>query len=133
MGDWGIHSSFPHYLKSFQFSRVATLMCGTVLFFVIQRLLSWYGVKILISKESRWKWNAGDIPEIKFENVAGNSISSWEQLHGLEPRNKYPKIYYKPNCTDLSDVFLVDVSTISRDYDREKLLEKMKILKRTSR
>ena len=40
------------------------------------------------------KWNAGDIPEIKFENVAGNSIGSWEQLHGLEPRNKYPKIYY---------------------------------------
>ena len=70
------------------------------------------------------KWNAGDIPEIKFENVAGNSIGNWEKLHGLEPRNKYPKIYYQPQCTDLKVVFLVDVSTISRDYNHEKLLQK---------
>lgn len=69
------------------------------------------------------QWNAGDIPEIKFENVAGNSIASWEQLHGLEPVNKYPKIYYQPNKVDLKDVILVDISTITRDYDYEKLLK----------
>jgi len=69
------------------------------------------------------QWNAGDIPEIKFENVAGNSIASWEQLHGLEPVNKYPKIYYQPNKVDLKDVILVDISTITRDYDHEKLLK----------
>lgn len=69
------------------------------------------------------QWNAGDIPEIKFENVAGNSIASWEQLHGLEPVNKYPKIYYQPNKVDLKDVILVDISTITRDYDHKKLME----------
>lgn len=69
------------------------------------------------------QWNAGDIPEIKFENVAGNSIASWEQLHGLHPVNKYPKIYYQPKKVDLSEVILVDVSTITRDYQHECLFE----------
>jgi hypothetical protein len=67
------------------------------------------------------QWNAGDIPEIKFENVAGNPIASWEQLHGLHPVNKYPKIYYQPNKVDLSDVILVDASSITNDYEHSSL------------
>jgi len=82
-----------------------------------------WGTNPFIKGVKGGQWNAGDIPEIKFENVAGNSIASWEQLHGLEPVNKYPKIYYQPNKVDLKDVILVDISTITRDYDHEKLLK----------
>jgi hypothetical protein len=42
------------------------------------------------------QWNAGDTPEIKVENHTGNWISNWEYLHGLEPKNIRPKIYYEP-------------------------------------
>jgi len=67
------------------------------------------------------KWNVGDTPEIKFENITGNCISNWEFLHGLNPVNKYPKIYYQPNKLDLSEFIIVDVSTISREYDQHRL------------
>ena len=82
-----------------------------------------WGTNPFIKGVKGGQWNAGDIPEIKFENVAGNSIASWEQLHGLHPVSKYPKIYYQPNKVDLEDVILVDISTITRDYDHEKLME----------
>lgn len=81
-----------------------------------------WGTNPYIKGVKSGKWNAGDIPEIKFENIAGNSVASWEQLHGLEPVNKYPKIYYKPNKVDLSEVILVDISSISLDYDYARLL-----------
>ena len=72
-------------------------------------------------------WNAGDIPEIEYSNVAGNCISNWEKLHGLEPVNKYPKIYYVPKTSlDYSDVYLVDFTSISINYDKEKLINKLK-------
>ena len=37
------------------------------------------------------EWNAGDLPTIEYSNVPGTCISNWEQLHGLEPKNKFPK------------------------------------------
>lgn len=68
------------------------------------------------------EWMAGDTPQIQYSNVAGNPISNWEQLHGLQPKNKYPKIYYEPEKhTEMNDVFLVDFTSISIDYDSEKL------------
>ena len=41
---------------------------------------------------------AGDTPEINFVNPNGyySSITNWEYLHGLEPTNSLPKIYYEP-------------------------------------
>ena len=68
------------------------------------------------------EWIAGDTPQIQYSNVAGNPISNWEQLHGLQPKNKYPKIYYEPEKhTKMKDVFLVDFTSISIDYNSEKL------------
>lgn len=67
-------------------------------------------------------WNAGDIPEIVFENICGTNISNWEKLHGLEPKNRLPKIYYTPNkLGGYSDVFLVDMTSISTKYDTSLL------------
>ena len=81
-----------------------------------------WGKNPYIKGQKSGKWNAGDIPEIKFENLTGNCISNWEALHGLNPVNKYPKIYYQPNILDLSNVILVDLSTITREYEPDKLL-----------
>jgi hypothetical protein len=67
-------------------------------------------------------WNAGDTPDIPYSNVMGNPILNWEKLHGLNPTNKYPKIYYQPERHfDVKDIFLVDFSHISIDYNSDKL------------
>ena len=89
-----------------------------------------WGKNPYIKGKKSGQWNIGDIPEIKFDNVAGNCILNWEILHGLNPVNKYPKIYYQPNKTDLSDFILVDISTISMEYDHSKLIELYVILKK---
>ena len=44
-------------------------------------------------------WTAGDTPEIGHKTLVSDCISNWEALHGLEPTNKYPKIYYEPEKT----------------------------------
>ena len=44
-----------------------------------------------------------------------------------KPVNKYPKIYYVPKTSlDYSDVYLVDFTSISINYDKEKLINKLK-------
>ena len=60
--------------------------------------------------------NAGDIPEIDVVNPNGyaSCITNWEELHGLKPTNKYPKIYYQPKKIDgFQDVIMVDLSSVS--------------------
>ena len=61
---------------------------------------------------------AGDLPDLHKSELS-NCISNWEHLHGLKPTNKYPKVYYqpKPRTENLSDVFLVDMSAISTNYN----------------
>ena len=62
------------------------------------------------------KRNAGDIPEIDFVNPNGynSCITNWEELHGLKPTNKYPKIYYQPKKIDgFEEVMMVDLSSVS--------------------
>jgi len=67
-------------------------------------------------------WNAGDIPEIPYSNIMGNTISNWEKFHGLNPINTRPKIYYEPEKhDDIKDIFIVDFSCISIDYDKNQL------------
>jgi hypothetical protein len=66
------------------------------------------------------EWNAGDAPVIGHKNITGNCISNWEILHGLEPTNLYPKIYYTPSKIEgLENTMLVDLSSISTVYDNE--------------
>jgi len=64
------------------------------------------------------QWNAGDTPEIKVENHTGNWISNWEYLHGLEPKNIRPKIYYEPKkLPEFDDAILVDLSSITINHN----------------
>jgi len=62
--------------------------------------------------------NAGDLPSIELKNHTGNWISNWEYLHGLEPTNVRPKIYYEPKLIDeYMDVVLVDLSSVTINHD----------------
>ena len=66
---------------------------------------------------------AGDTPEINFVNPNGycSSITNWEYLHGLEPTNSLPKIYYKPKKLEgYEDTILVDLSSISLKHNGDK-------------
>ena len=66
---------------------------------------------------------AGDIPEIDFVNPNGyySSITNWEYLHGLEPNNMYPKIYYIPKkLVGYENTILVDLSSISLKHNGDK-------------
>ncbi len=77
-------------------------------------------------------WNAGDLPDLNYHNIAGDHIANIEQLHGLKPTNKYPKVYYKPiSLVEYSDVFLVDFTSISINYPTDKLLDKLKEIRET--
>jgi|TARA_R110000824_G_scaffold68589_1_gene177274 hypothetical protein len=85
-----------------------------------------WGANPYILGTQEGKRNAGDIPEIKYENTTNNGISNWEALHGLRPTNKYPKIYYTPNkIPGLEDSFIADLTSISIDYDRAKLCQSL--------
>ena len=69
-------------------------------------------------------WTAGDTPEIGHKTLISDCIMNWEALHGLEPTNRYPKIYYEPKkIHGFDDTLLVDLSSISITYDSEQILE----------
>lgn len=77
------------------------------------------------------EWNAGDTPEIGHRNITGDCISNWEALHGLNPTNKYPKIYYQPKKIEqFSDTIIVDLSSVSITYDRNKIIELYRSIKK---
>ena len=73
-------------------------------------------------------WNAGDLAEIPYQQLCmdgkgtGNMISNWELFHGLKPVNTHPKIYYEPEIHDgFKDVFIVDYTSTTIDYDQNEL------------
>jgi len=69
-------------------------------------------------------WTAGDTPEIGHKTLISDCIMNWEALHGLEPTNRYPKIYYEPKkIHGFDDTLLVDLSSISITYDSKEILE----------
>ena len=69
-------------------------------------------------------WTAGDTPEIGHKTIISDCIMNWEALHGLEPTNRYPKIYYEPKKIDgFDNTLLVDLSSISITYDSKQILE----------
>jgi len=88
-----------------------------------------WGKNPFVEGKKEGEWNAGDLPGL-YSNVLGNAIQNWEKLHGLEPVNTLPKIYYEPEIhSDVKDIFIVDFTSISIDYDQQKLkniLEKVR-------
>ena len=57
---------------------------------------------------------------------------NWEALHGLEPTNKYPKIYYEPKkIYGFHNILLVDLSSISITYDSKQILDLYDTIKKT--
>jgi len=69
-------------------------------------------------------WTAGDTPEIGHKTLISDCIMNWEALHGLEPTNRHPKIYYKPKkIYGFHNILLVDLSSISITYDSKEILE----------
>jgi len=76
-------------------------------------------------------WTAGDTPEIGHKTLISDCIMNWEALHGLEPTNKYPKIYYKPKkIYGFHNIILVDLSSISITYDSNEILELYNTIKK---
>ena len=49
------------------------------------------------------------------QNVNNDFIKNWESYYGLEPKNSYPEIYYKPNKIEGIDV-IFDMSWLSGSY-----------------
>jgi hypothetical protein len=77
-----------------------------------------WGLNPYIKGSKIGKWSAGDTPEIILTNCNNNWISSWESAHGLDPKNKYPKIYYEPNKIEgYEDTILVDFTATSLKFD----------------
>ena len=71
-------------------------------------------------------WTLGDIPNRIYENKCNDFIKNWEHIHGLEPRNSFPKIYYIPK-NDISNIeTLVDLGSITVPYDVDKVVKYIK-------
>ena len=84
------------------------------------------------------EWNAGDIPSIPYredgfleKNGTGNMIPNWEKFHGLQPTNKYPKIYYEPEKDKgVNDLFIVDFTSTTVSDNPTKLSQVLETLRR---
>lgn len=70
-------------------------------------------------------WTLGDTPGTVYENKHGEFIKNWEALHGIEPKNVFPKIYYQPNKVEDIDG-IIDITSISVKYDKDRLIEVIK-------
>ena len=77
------------------------------------------------------EWNAGDLPSIPYredgfleENGTRNMISNWEKFHGLQPTNKYPKVYYEPEKDEgVKDLFIVDFTSTTVSDSKEDVIK----------
>ena len=62
-----------------------------------------------------------------------NVIQNHEKIHGLDVRNKYPKIYYTPKKKKLNKTFLVDISAVSLSYskaEQDQIIQKIAQIKK---
>ena len=88
-----------------------------------------WGTNPYVKGTASGEWNAGDLP-LLHKPVHENCISNWEILHGCEPTNVYPKIYYKAKVDEkYRDVVLVDFSSITVNYDKSQLAKAFKEVK----
>lgn len=55
-------------------------------------------------------------------NAHNDFIKNWEAFHGLEPKNSYPEIYYKPKTVKGIDV-AVELSWMTGNYTPETVAE----------
>lgn len=89
-----------------------------------------WGLNPYVSGVKSGTRNAGDIPEIQFQNLTGNGISNWEVLHGLPAKNSYPKIYYTPKIiTELREKCVVDLSSVSMKHETAEIVDQFTNLK----
>ena len=57
-------------------------------------------------------------------------ISNWEKFHGLEPTNKYPKVYYEPEKDKgVKDLFIVDFTSTTVNDDRQQVAKCLENIK----
>ena len=111
--DWGINSSSLHISKNFINNKEERHICADGSNFRNKEIydLVW-GENPYIKGVMEGERTAGDLESIEVKNHTGNWISNWEYLHGLEPTNIRPKIYYEPHkIPGLGDTILVDLST----------------------
>tara|TARA_Y100000389_G_C17463532_1_gene523604 strand:+ start:700 stop:1521 length:822 start_codon:yes stop_codon:yes gene_type:complete len=76
--------------------------------------------------------NAGHVGQKFPKSNKLNIIQNWETLHELKIKNKYPKIYYKPKKSNLTKIFLVDISGVSIFYNdllRKKISTEINFLR----
>jgi len=74
-------------------------------------------------------WDTGDTPKNIYKNLTDDHITNWEVIHGLQPKNIYPKIYLKPDIQKgMRDIFLVDFSGFSTKYDFKLLQKSLNII-----
>jgi len=51
-------------------------------------------------------------------------ISNWEKFHGLQPTNKYPKVYYEPEKDEgVKDLFIVDFTSTTVSDSKEDVIK----------
>lgn len=55
-------------------------------------------------------------------NANNDFIRNWESYYGLEPKNSYPEIYYRPRKIDGIDV-IFELSWLSGDYEPETVVK----------
>lgn len=75
-----------------------------------------WGDNPYVKGEKLIEWKLGDIPGRIYENRVDNFIKNWEVIHGTEPINDFPKIYYTPRRLDNIDI-VIDISAQSTHYD----------------
>lgn len=79
-----------------------------------------------VKGQSNVPWTIGDIPGRVYENRFDDFIKNWEYVHGLIPKNSFPKIYYTPK-NDISNIdTLIDLGSITVSYDLPKVVNYIK-------
>ena len=69
-----------------------------------------------IKGEIEGYWNMGDIPGTRYKNTENDFIKNWERLMHIEPKNSFPKIYYKPKKIEGIEN-LIELSSLTLRYN----------------
>ena len=56
-------------------------------------------------------------------------IPNWEKFNGLQPTNRYPKVYYEPEKDKgVKDLFIVDFTSTTVSDTKEEVIKCLKKL-----
>lgn len=78
-----------------------------------------WGSNPFIKGELEGVWNCGDLLDL-YTNPNKNFIKNWETVHGLIPKNSFPKLYMKPN--PVKDIIgIIELSSISLKYNEDEV------------